>query len=237
MTEFDAAMELGGISIRHRGDGDGGYAEVAEIVRLAEALNSSERNLLRLELVRRVDMQDQGTWGIAIECLVRAWGVDVSSELASLLDRRPRTREWEEQVLLALLGLRFLPVAERAIIHLSKRIDAGDRTVISLLAALCRVDIESCLSLLAPYLIEVLEFDGPSNLEGSIQAAFSHFADIDPNLVVLLVQKVAAKNRQAAFTIAQLFCEHMDRPFVLASLGSALTERLKHQLCGQPHRD
>jgi len=218
---------------RHYDDGDGGYVLLGEVIQYAKKLCLDDKDFLRQELLRLVDVRDRTMWGIALECLVQEWSSRIAADLNCLLSHENRTEEWEDQVLMALLRLRYKPVTTRAIAHISKRIAAHDRTVLPLLAALCKVESEDCLKLMAPFFIRIVNDGQKDKLPGYIPSVVSHLLDADPNLLALLLRRIAAENGPTAVCISQLFCEYLARPYVVEKLGKEKADLIEKSLKGE----
>lgn len=229
-TSNEISQKLRELDTRHCADGDGGYGLLGRVVQYARTLNVNDKDLLRRELIRLVDSQDQTLWGVALEALVHEWNLDISTELESLLRHEHRTCEFESHILMALLRLHFEPIATKAITHISKRIAADDRTVLPLIAALSKVDVDNCMKMAVPFLVRIARDGQIEKLTGYIPAIVSHFLDTDSNLLPLLIRKTAVENREVAFQVARLLHEYVDRPYVIERLGKDATEHLQNQL-------
>lgn len=231
MTPTDDVSEnLRKLDALHREDSDGGYALLGDVLTYARTLSDNDKDILRRELLRLVDAQDRTMWGVALESLVQAWNSEISTELDSLLNLKQHTDEWDAQVLMALLRLQYHPIAKRAVAHISKRITVGDRTVLPLLAALCKVDAVDCLKMTAPFLISLVNSRQIDKLSGYIPAIVNHFMDTDPSLFALLIRRIAEKDNDVCSQVAQLFCEYLDRPYVTDRLGEAQIKVLKQSI-------
>jgi hypothetical protein len=200
------------------------------VLEYARSLMGNDKDLLGRELVRLVGAKEGRIWSVALESLVQGWGSEISSQLASLLSREKHTDQWEAQILFALVRLRFHPIAKRAIAHISRRIAAGDRTVIPLLAALCHVDTEACLDMEVPFIVGLINIGHIQQLSGYIPAIVNHFLDADSNLVALLVCRIAARNHAVAIEFAGLISEYLDRQYVIARRGDDQVRMLKQQV-------
>ena len=168
--------------------------------------------------------------GVALESLVQGWNSEIPTEPYSLLSRENHTDEWEAQILLALLRLGFQPITKRAIAHISKRIAAGDRTVLPLLAALCKPDAEACLNMAVPFLVGLVNSCEVGKLSGYVPAIVNHFLDADPTLLALLVRRIAVRSNEVARETAQLISEYLDRRDVTDRIGEEQVNMLKQSV-------
>ena len=229
-TPTEASEKLHELDLRHRDDGDGGYNLVEEVLAYARALSVADRDALKRVLIHLVDCQDATMWGVALEALVQGWGPDAAGPLASLFDHEPRAAEWEGHLLLALLRLRYRGIADKAVAHIARRVSAGDRSVLPLLSALCKVDADAFQRIAVPFLINIIKNGEINKLEGYVPALVNHLVDADRNLLVSLIRAIGEKDGAVASQLRDRISAYLDRPYVFASLGDAEVRSLNQSV-------
>lgn len=210
----------------HRDDHDGGYYLVDSIVGYAKTLPPSEKDNLRTHLLRLVDSSDATLWGVALEALVREWGSSIASALGTMAEGGSHSDQWELQVLLALLNLRFAPIAERAKRFVAKRVADRDYRVIPVAASLAKLDSESSLNALTSILLQASRAGQLNWIEGNIPGIAIHFCNAQKTLVSQLVMRIAAVDRNAAAQVAGMFVEYFESPKVKELEGEGAASEL-----------
>jgi hypothetical protein len=218
------------LDIAHRDDGDGGYALLRHVLEFAKQLQGNERETLRNELLRLVALRDRTLWGVALEALVPQWKEAISPSLNGLLNEGSQDEEWESHVLLALLRLRYVPVADRAVMHISSRIARGDRTVLPMLAALSGIDAERCLNTAVPFVLDIVRAGQFDKLVGYVPAFVNHFLDNDPQLIMSLIQRLSVRDCGVGRKVGEAFCNYLNRAYVREQIGDARVASLVNDI-------
>jgi hypothetical protein len=229
------------LALLQQDHGDGGYALVGEVLAYTERQNEVDRQAVCNDLLRIVGARTEKIWGVALEVLTQRWGSDISKQLAALLEANSHGSEWEGQVLLSLLRLRYKPISERSVSYITRQLNIGDDTVLPVLAALCKVDPGKCVQITTEFFVVQFRTGHFDKIEGYACSFVRHFLDADPNLISLLVFEVAKTDKQAASRIATSFREFIRRPYMAAQLGEAQSISLCHGIeeacnanCRQP---
>jgi len=226
-TATDKLRELEAL---HRDDGDGGYSLVGAILQASLTLGADDRTLLRRELIHLVSEQDRLLWGVALEALIQGWGTEISNELHSLLGGRRQDDEWRGHVLFALLRLRYMPVALEGAGYIARQLKVGNDTILPMLAALCKVDVNACLELTSAFFVNCFAKKHLAALEGYVPAFVGHFADTDVSLIGTLIRKIGEANGNAAFHVAEMLTRYFKKPFVADQLGKAAVDRISGEI-------
>lgn len=234
MSHMDKLCNMNDIQARlrtldesHRADGDGGYALVAQVRNYCSELDAEHKRLLRKELLNLVQVQDHTMWGVALEVLTQEWGRDIAGDIEKLMRESQHDQLWESQALLSLMRLGHQPIADKAIIHIMRRVSADDRTVLPLVAALSRVDSMAAVEISASFLLKLFESGDMDKVSGYVPAFVRHFGDADCSLLKNLLRALAEKNTHAEAKFAEMILKYIDRPYVWQEYGKEYVAVLK----------
>ncbi|HBO46105.1 MAG TPA: hypothetical protein DD670_19715 [Planctomycetaceae bacterium] len=235
MTTTEAISEyMRSVDRFFRGGNGGVYSAIAEIVHWSLSLDSHDKDLLCNELLRLIAVQDE-MWGVAVEVLLYIQqsaprNAAIPSRLASLLNDENHTEEWEADILLALMRLSYQPIAERALDHITRRLAAGDRSALSMLAALSRVDAEKCLEIATRVFIDTCRKGQLDKRYNSISAFVDDCLDVDRSLLIRFIRNIHAADKAAGQEIAEIVREYIGRSFMREKLGDELHESLERDV-------
>lgn len=214
---FDRLRQL---DIDHRDDGDGGYGLVRAIRNFAQSLDMENRESFWDILFTLVEQQDATLWGVALEVLVQENLPEEGGRLSSLLGDDNRTDEWKDQIVLAVLRLSHLPSAPMCVSHIRGALQKGRRTALPILAALCHVDAEACITLAAEYFGRVADSDDFfEKHQGYIPAFVRNFLEVDERLFRRLLERINAINPAAGEQLVQMLEKCLARPFFIQEIG------------------
>src|SRR5438105_4416781 len=146
MTRSELDSHLRQLEQHHLDDRDGGYSLARDILSLWERLDVGDGSILQKRLLQMVANKEPSLWGVALEVLVSKALGGTPQELEKLLRQATGDQEWREQIILALLRLRYNKALDIYIPYIQSSIDQG-RPVCALLAYLYGVDSNSCIRL------------------------------------------------------------------------------------------
>ena len=220
------------LEAQHRSDVDGGYALVASIREWANTLDPDSRNELQTILLKCVLNEDADMWGVALETLVHVGDDRITETLFNGLGRKSTSDQWPRDVFLALLRLGYAPVATQALEFAKTRLFQDRQTnVLPVLAAICKVDREGCLTVASSYFANALK--SPESTEehrGYIPAIVSNFLDVDEGLLRELIQRTKTMNRNSATRLVELLEEYLMRPYFIDEVGVVRASALRQQI-------
>lgn len=212
MDVLDIRHHLRQLDIVHREDGDGGYTLVSAIRNWMHTFTLNDREALLDVLVEMVAQKDPTLWGVSLETLVEEGSVQTSNKLASLFERTDQDAEWNDQICLALLRLSYLPLTHDYVRYIKLALDNDRRVVLPLVAALCRVDPDACLTLSANYFSRVLLTEQSTEKHrGYIPAFIRNFFETDKSLLVRLVEMVKLIEPLSAKKLDIIIDEYMQK--------------------------
>jgi|GEM_PF-2360145 hypothetical protein len=230
-AKTDTLAKLRQIAFAHGTDCDGGYALVRGIRDWAATLDQVSKELLWIVLVDLVIQQDAALWGVALEVLVQENPRQAAEKLSCLLELRGRREEWTDQVVLALLRLRYRPAAARCIDHIQSALLVKRRSILPLLAALCQVDRETCINLASLYFAQTLVSDRDSEEHrGYIPSFVRNFLEVDDGLLYALVERTKKIDTSSATRLVRMIESYLEQPFFIREIGEAAVARLRDKI-------
>lgn len=230
MTIMNIVKKLRELDEEHQNDGDGGYALLADVRKYRRQLPQEDDRLLRKELIRLVEQEHATLRGVALEALVQEWGVDIAEQLAASLYRSRPDVEWEGHLLLALLRLGYRPVEKQAVEYVAQKLLSGDRTALLMVAALARINKEQCLSIASTAIVKEIAHGNSDKLEGYVPAFVRHFADVDLDMLRMLVLAVGKQDASAGRVLANMLLDYLNRSYVQNDLGTQVVGQLRESL-------
>lgn len=218
--------EIRRLDVQHRGDGDGGYALVDDIVAYSKTLADAERNLITEILIQLVNDQDPNLWGVALESLVRCVYPSTGPTLFHSVQQQGKNDEWYDQVFLALLRLRYEKSANKCVEYINKSLSNKRREVIPILAALCHVQLDSYLKIASRFLVDNVN-TYPELIERYTSAFMRNLAEESEEVLSALLKAVGTIDKNAEKKIANFFVEYLNKPWLASELGLDRVELLK----------
>lgn len=209
----------------HQGDRDGGYALVRDLLEVLGGVDEPGRRSARARLLAWVDARDPRMWGVALETLVQEGSADTPPALEARLRSGEHDGEWREQVLLALLRLRYAPARDLYAAHVEAGMREGRPFVLRLLQHLYALDRERALALSARYFGEHLPGQ-EDELKGFAQGQLTALAELDESLVPELVRRTSAVRPLAGRRLARLFAGNLEMPWLRERIGADRAARL-----------
>jgi hypothetical protein len=170
-------------------------------------------------------------WGVALAALVEENPEKLTERLDDLLTGR-MSDEGRNDIIFTLLRLGYRPAATRCFNYVKDGLRrTGQPSVLSLLAASCRVDPEECLTLSSNYFGRVLRSEEAADENrGSISAFVSHFMAVDERLLGKLVERTKTVNIDAGKRLATLLDEYLTKPWNVREFGEAKVGALREQI-------
>lgn len=231
MHKSEILQQLRKLDTAHRDDGDGGYALVRAIKDWATLLDPIGQENLWSVLIELVTQQDSTLWGVALEVLVQEHPSEAAAKLSYLVELSDREEEWKDQIVLALLRLGYRPSAAYCVSYIRTALADDRRVVLPLLAALCRVDIEACLSLSASYLGRVFKSDELAEKHrGYIPAFVRNFLEVDERLLRQLIERTKMADPHSASKLTAMIDDCLARPVFTREIGEAKVTVLRQAI-------
>jgi hypothetical protein len=212
----------------HRGERDGD-ALLRDVVRLLASQDEPGRRTVREQLLELVDGQDARLWGVALGSLVQEGAAETAPALEGMLRSGAHGRQWREQVVLALMRMRYAPALDVYVEHVEAGVREESPAALSLLQHLYALDRERALTLSAGYLGAHLPNEA-DELAGLAQGQLLSLADLDESLVSELVRRTASVNPRGGRELARMMREFLEMRFFQERLGEATATRLKERV-------
>jgi hypothetical protein len=176
-----------------------------------------------------VDARDERLWGVALEALVEEGADETAVALEGMLRSGEHDGEWREEVIAALMRMRYAPALDLYVQHVEAGVRNGSPAALSLLKHLYAFDRERALALSAGYMGEHLPEEA-DELGGLVQGQLVGLAQMDESLVPELVRRVAAVRLDAGRAVARMMAEFLDMPWLRERLGEAAAGRLEESV-------
>lgn len=219
MTADEIVNHLHDLESAHRLDGDGGYSLVSAIRRWAAGLEATIRERLWSELLRLIIDQDQNLWGVSLDVLVQESPQQIGEKLSALIDLDGDLSLWKDQIVFALLRLGYQGRLAECIKYIENGLANNRRSILPLLAALCRVDRTTCLKLSSAFFARALrDTNYASQYSGYIPAFIRTFFEVDAMLLRDLVHNTLEADASSGTRLSNIIREYLNRPFVAEEL-------------------
>jgi hypothetical protein len=228
MKRSEAHKRLLRLNREHAADRDGGYALVEAIRRAEGELSPGDRAVLAEALGDLVRGEHPQLWGVALEALVQAADRDQVVPLGPEIASPTRSDDWKDNVVLGLLRLGEGRLHGPIVAHVRSSLENERKLTIPILAALCRIDRETCLELAVEF-FEDAHAKG-RKIDGFIPAFARNFIAVDEALLGELVHRLRARRVEAGESLAASFDAYVSKPWMLEELGSERVERLRSGL-------
>jgi hypothetical protein len=231
MDTIAILQHLRKLDTAHWNDGDGGCALVRAIKDWAALLEPRDRETLWSVLIDLVAQKDSTLWGAALEALVQEHPGEAATKLSYLVDLSGRSEEWTDQIILALLCLGYQPSAAYCVSYIRAALENGRRAVLPLLAALCRVDVEACLSLSAAYFEGLFKSgDLAEKHRGYIPAFVRNFLEVDEGLLRELVERMKKVDPASSSKMAAMIDDCLAQPWFTREIGESKVTALRRAI-------
>jgi len=231
MDTTEVLQHLRKLDTAHRDDGDGGYALVRAIKDWVPLLERGDQEILWDALIELVTREDPTLWGVALEVLVQEHPGDSATKLSSLINLTERSEQWNDQIALALLRIGYKPSTAYCVSYIRTALTDDRRVVLPLLAALCRVDVEACLSLSATYFGRVFKSDELAEKHrGYIPAFVRNFLEVDERLLRQLVERTREIDPSSSSKIAAMIDDCLARPVFTREIGESEVTALRQTI-------
>jgi hypothetical protein len=231
-TSEELLAEIDLLERNHQNDGDGGYSEVDDIVGLYKRLSDEERELLTEILLQFIREEHPRVWGVALLALVRQGHKGTGPMLVEMVKQKGRSAEWYGQLVLWLAYMGYKEVADFAVSYVEDGLDGPNElkpSAIPILAALCRVQLDSYLKLAPRFLVDSVNTP-LSKTERIVGSFIGNIAKEDTAILGMLLDAAARIDREAAKKLTILFKEYLDKPWVETKVGAECLMRLKQEL-------
>ena len=167
-------------------------------------------------------------WGVAIEALVQSGNGNQIAALGKDIGSPTRSGDWKDNIVLGLLRSGQQQFREPILAHIRQSIDTPRKLTIPIVAALCRIDRETCLELAAAFLDDANRMG--RSVDGYIPAFVRNFVAVDDALLGELVARLFARRVEAGEWTATSFDTYLTKPWMLEELGSERIEQLRRSL-------
>jgi hypothetical protein len=228
MTRTEAQERLLRINQEHEADRDGGYALVGAIRRAQGELASEDRLALAEALGDLVRGEHPQLWGVALEVLVQSGDHEEVVALGREIASSSRDPEWKDNVVLGLLRLGEGQFLEPILAHVRASLQNERKLTVPTLAALCRIDRETCLDLAVGFFADAHATG--RNVDGFVPAFVRNFIAVDDAMLGELVRRLRTRLIDAAESLAGQFDAYISKPWMVKELGSSRVENLRASL-------
>jgi hypothetical protein len=166
---------------------------------------------------------------VGLEALTQEAAPGVAARLAALLPAAPDRDDYRRQLLLALLRLRHRAALDAATAYVTAGLRDGRPEVLTVLAAVARVDAGRALDLGAACFAASLGAAPAAvpGVEGHVPAVASTFLAAGDALLPQLVARTRASDAAAGAALSALLDAYLARPWVLADLGAPRAQALR----------
>ena len=224
MTSVAIMEVLHELQREHYNDGDGGYILVASIRQWIGRQSPEERVEIYEVLLAVVQDTRPSLRGVALEVLTQQRSRHAASRLLSMVLQSKASQEWDDQVVLALIRMRYREGADFYLRYISEGLaeQVGDKRVgiVMMLAAFCRINREACIDLASLYYGTHLTSEkAVAEYSWAIPAFTRCFADVDKQLFAEIIRETRKVNAEAAVRLKNLFDEHLKKAFVIREFG------------------
>lgn len=216
--------------LRHQTVADGGYALVRDVVQFLDTASPSEDFEARETMLRYIGDDRSDIWSVALEAAIQKWGGSIAPSIHELILQRDRGKEWTDYVLFALLRSRYLPIAPLALRRLESRLDGEDDSVFPHLCALGYADPHTSISLTAQFLLRATAKGDMLLVEGCVSPLVGHFMDIDPAMIMSVLEQVADSNAVLANTFGASIRAYLCKEFIVRRYGEERCQTLSRLL-------
>jgi len=208
----------------HKSHKDAGYDSIAAISDLYRRLSETNRAELREHLLEKIEHDDSELWGIALEVLTRNSDQEIALRLEKLA-RSTQAPAFKQQLIRALLRMGH-DALDLYLPHIQSLI-AQNQPACAELAHLYRVSPASSLTMSANFFVnELSTADGIRRTEHCIPAFITNYPQNDEKSLSKLVSETHKLNPTAAAELRRIILDHLDKPWIVADLGSDKRNRV-----------
>lgn len=231
MTKSEAKQRLLRLQQEHEADRDGGYDLVTAVRRVQDELSPEDRAVLT-EILGDLARAEQRLWGIALEALVQSGDREQVFALGGEIASTTHSDEWKDRVVLGLLRVGEQRLREPIVAYLRASLNNRRSLTVPTLAALSRIDRETCLELAVGFFEDA--HVKKLNVDGYIPAFVSNFVEVDDAMIGELIGRLRARRMDAGQSLAASFDEWLSKPWTLKELGAERVGRLRGDLRAPP---
>lgn len=230
MTADDVLADLEAIEHLHGSDRDGGYALAETLCEYQRRMPDDVQHLWDEVLLTWVRDRADRWWGVATQALAYAGGPAVDEGLAALLRDSAGELEWRGYVANTLIRRGYS--SDELTAEVANAAQARTPMGLTNLAALLRLAPD----LLAPAAACVVTAISSGDL-GYVEAHVPPFvhaaADSDPELLVRLVARTEALDRDAGRRFGRMVADYLRKPWVREEFPGGVADGLATRIAGR----
>jgi hypothetical protein len=221
--------KLKSLANAHERDGDGGYAHAFAIRDLYRDLDREQQGELLKALVSTVLAHDR-SWGVALEALIQIGSLENGDELLGAVQSGLHDWEWRDDVIFALLSLRYAAQPVFYNEYVSRALKESRPHAVPLAAGLARVHPDASTDVLSEWLASARAAGRSEGVEGYAATIVRNYLAVDEQLLPSLVRKMREQDPGVARWFARCLNAYLTKPWMLKELGDHRNAAMRAQI-------